>query len=183
VCGKEQNREVCWDCWGEYISGFKKKRNIDLDKISKYIGRKNYKMGQLFYENEKAILKEKGKKVAEVKINEYGDEVLKLSDWKALEKGKGYGKELVQKIIKDKPDVWYISTDGFTKEGSENIEKALPDFKIIDWRRSPGGGFGHLMRQDAIDYYVEEQEKKGGRQHVLQVHPSLHSKHEKKKNL
>ena len=35
ACGKDQNRNICWSCWGSYIKFSKQKVSIDLDGISK----------------------------------------------------------------------------------------------------------------------------------------------------
>ena len=106
------------------------------------------------------------------------DSAVKIKDWKALQKGKGYGKELLVKFVKSRPDLFFITTDGFTSSGLFNIKKALPDWKLIDYRRGYTDSVGVLMRQDAIDYYIDNHK---GRFGLFHLDSSLHSREDKRK--
>lgn len=123
---------------------------------------------------EKVELKDNhGKKLASFKLNYDSADAINISDWKASKKGFGYGKELFSRFIaEERPYVYMITTDGLTEKGEKNILKALPEFKIINWRRGAGGAVAVLMRQDAIDYYVDNT---GGRIGFIEIDPKLHS--------
>lgn len=114
-----------------------------------------------------------GKKLASFKLNYDSPDAINISNWKASKKGFGHGKELISRFIaEERPDVYMIITDGLTEKGEKNILKALPEFKIINWRRGAGGAVAVLMRQDAIDYYVDNT---GGRIGFMEIDPKLHS--------
>ena len=55
----------------------------------------------------KAELIERGKVLARVKVKKYSKCVIRLADWKALVKGKGYGKELMKRFLRANPDVYH----------------------------------------------------------------------------
>lgn len=119
-----------------------------------------------------------GEKLAVVKVIGETESSINLSTWRAYVKHKGYGKELIQKIVKSKPNLYMVTTNGLSKEGEPAMQQALKGFKITDWRTSGAGAFIMFMRQDAIDYYVELQEK-SGRRSVIQINPELHSRNDK----
>jgi hypothetical protein len=114
----------------------------------------------MYRDGKKVLLKdEKGDVLASLKVTYDSDTALRIEAWKAKKKGHGYGKELMRELLKAYPNVTTIATDGLSEMGARNIEKALPNFKIIEWRRSGAGGMAMLMRQDAIDYFVEQNQK------------------------
>jgi hypothetical protein len=137
-------------------------------------------MAKLKRQGDTVLLTRNSDVLAKMKVKEFGDESIRISDWKTLKKGKGYGKELIRKYIKKHPEVWDINTDGFTEAGAKSIEKALPNFRITIWRHGTTTGIGKLMRQDAIDYYVDRQME--GRRSPIYVNPQLRSKRIEKVN-
>jgi len=137
-------------------------------------------MAKLKRQGDMVYLVRGDEKLAKLKVKKYGDSALALSDWKALKRGHGYGKKLLMKVIKENPKVYSITTDGFTQMGAKNIAKALPKFKIVDWRYGTGG-FGAIWRQDAIDYKIEEQERHPERVPFVSFDPKFHSRNKKKK--
>lgn len=149
------------------------KRYVEL-KLHQDIINDPVQRNLIVIKGEKVELKDlTGKKLASFKLNYDTSDAINISDWKASEKGFGHGKELLTRFIaEERPDVYMITTDGLTEKGKENILKALPEFKIIIWRRGAGGAVAVLMRQDAIDYYLDNT---GGRIGFVEIDPKLHS--------
>ena len=144
-------------------TGEKKKTQTPLKETLKTVKNKN-----------KLELRDsKGNKLASLQINVDGIQNITISHWKTFAKGKGYGRLLIKKLIKSKPDLWMITTDGFTEKGHANIMKALPNWRLMDWRRGTHAGWAILMHQDAIDWIIDE---KGGRYSLFRIDPSFHSK-------
>lgn len=135
-------------------------------------------MTELFQEGENISLIDGQTKLASMKLKAYGEETIRISKWKAIIKGQGYGKELIKKYIQKHPKVWNITTDGFTEAGAKEIQKALPNFKIIDWRKASYGAIGIIMRQDAIDYFIDSREK--GKNTIFNIDSSFHSRNKDK---
>ena len=133
-------------------------------------------MAKLMQNKGRYTLQTDGKVLASIRVKKFGDEILNFKTWRTYVKGKGYGKELVQRIIKKNPDVYQINTNGLSRAGEANIGKALPEFKIIFWRTGMSGGIATLLRQDAIDYYID---KRKGRYALYQIDPKLRSKRKK----
>lgn len=145
------------------------KLKIHQDLVSDPVQRNS-----IVVKGEKVELKDNyGKKLASFKLNYDSADVINISDWKASKKGFGHGKELFSRFIaEERPDVYMITTNELTEKGKKNILKALPEFKIIDSRRGAGGAVAVLMRQDAIDYYVDNTD---GRIGFIEINPKLHS--------
>lgn len=134
-------------------------------------------MTQMFKEDKgKVLLKDKeGNELASFKLDYDSEDAINISKWKAKVKGSGYGRELIQKFVKSKPDLYSITTDGFTEKGEANIQKALPGFKIINKRRGYGGSTANIMRQDVIDYFVDRQKENPKKRFFINVNPEFHS--------
>jgi len=126
---------------------------------------------------DKVVMIVDGKVVAEQKVKEYGEEAITISGWKAKVKGKGYGKELLRHVLKTHPKAWLINTDGFTTKGFENFRKVANEegYVITEWSYS---GMGRAVRQDAIDYFIEEEEK--GKRLMWRFDPNMHSRNRDK---
>lgn len=134
-------------------------------------------MTQMFKDSKgKVSLQDKeGNELASFKLNYENEEAINISKWKAKQKDHGYGRELLKKFVESKPDLYSISTDGLTEKGEANIQKALPEFKIIEKRRGYGGSMANLMRQDAIDYFIDKQKENPTRRQFVQIDPKFHS--------
>ena len=115
------------------------------------------------------LINEQGTELASLQINYDSPEAINISKWKAKIKGHGYGKELIKLILKERPKLWQITTDGLTEMGEKNLKKVLTEFKIIDWRRGAGGAIAIFMRQDAIDYFIDNPTN------IFRIDPKLHS--------
>jgi hypothetical protein len=138
----------------------------------------------LVREKKRALLKDdEGNVLASVKILNDDGETLALKSWRAKKKGHGYGKELIAKLVQSRPRLWLITTDGLTEMGAANIVKALPDFKIIEWRRGlMSSGVAQIMSQSAIDYFIEKAKESREKYGVTRIPmfdfpESWHSKH------
>jgi len=130
-------------------------------------------MEQIIQKGKTYYLMNGEKKLAKLKLNQDTGDTLNVSGWKSYTKGKNHGKILLKKIVSARPNLWFISTDGFTQQGASSFDKALPNFKMIEWRRGPSGGVGILMRQDAIDHYIDMNNT--GRRTIWNIDPKLHS--------
>lgn len=152
--------------------------NIRNAERSEVLSRKSHM--KIKKSDKKVTLVDKRKELASMNIDFREEGIVSISNWKAKVKGKGYGKKLMKDYIDANPDIWNISTDGLTEVGMHNIKKALPEFKIIDTRKTRGLMFkARLMSQSAIDYFIERQEK--GIRRPIYVNPKLHSRYKGKK--
>jgi hypothetical protein len=131
--------------------------------------------------NRVALVDQKGNKLAQFKVWAESDQSVRITNWKAYKKGQGYGKELIKKYVASKPNLFFITTDGLSKAGQYNIEKALPNFRVILLGGLGGRGISNIMRQDAIDNYVENQEYMDNRRirRPIWVDPKFHSRNKK----
>jgi len=118
------------------------------------------------------LVDDNGDMLASLTLNYDSEQAINISAWKAKIKGKGYGKKLLEMMLDERPNVFQINTDGTTQMGRANLLKALPDWKFVDERKSFSAAMALLMRQDAIDYFID---KRGGRMSIFQLDPSLHS--------
>lgn len=134
-------------------------------------------MTQMFKDDKgKVLLKDKeGNELASFNLNYEDKQSANISKWKAKVKGSGYGRELIQKFVKSKPDLHTIGTDGLTEKGEANIQKALPGFKIIEKYRGNAASVAILMKQEAIDHFIDEQKEDSTRQPIFQINPKFHS--------
>ena len=121
-------------------------------------------------DGKKLLMFDDDRKVAKLDINQESDESMNISGWKSYVRGKGYGKKLLSDYVGERPDMSFIATDGLTVQGEENLKRALPEFRVIFKR--PGSAA--VMRQDAVDKYVELRE--GGGRPLFMIDPALHSR-------
>lgn len=127
----------------------------------------------------KLMLCDGDKKLATTTYTDYKT-AMNLKGGRSYVKGHGYARQLITCLIKSKPDVWLINTDGFTKQGYEAFSKVMEenDFRIVDWRWSGSGGYGRAMKQDMIDKIIEADEQ--GTRFIWAVDSSFHSRNKKK---
>jgi hypothetical protein len=153
---------------------------VELMKCGKFVVRsKEIKKKHQTATTLKLMLCDGETQLATTKYTDYGN-AMNLEGGRSYVKGHGYAKQLITCLIKSKPDVWLINTDGFTKQGFESFSKVMEenDFRIVDWRWSGVGGIGRAMRQDIIDKIIEGDER--GERFIFAVNHSFHSRNKKK---
>jgi hypothetical protein len=114
---------------------------------------------------------QENKKLARVKLNFDSQQAINISDWKAMKKGHGYGKQLIQNLVEERPELQMIVSDGFSRAGEHNIKKALPGYVVSVRPRH-----GMVVRQEFVDARIEEQEKPNAVRQFIQFDPNLHSR-------
>jgi hypothetical protein len=76
-------------------------------------------------ERTRVLVSEENRPLARVDVLEESPTTLTISRWKAIETRKGYGKELLENLIQDKPLLNQVQGNGFTQDGLRNIERIL----------------------------------------------------------
>jgi hypothetical protein len=110
------------------------------------------------------------------------DTMATLVNWKSMVPGHGYGRQLLTCVLDSKPKLSALATDGFSELGMINFKKAAKNFVIIEHKRGYQFSWAMAWRQEAVDAWIEKQEKVEKRGKILFWHldPKLHSKYKKK---
>lgn len=154
---------------------------VDLCGCKKELSCKEYKVCSKETKRRGDVVKQltmcdNDKKLASIRMIDH-DTSIRLENWKTHVKGRGHGKQLIDCVIKSKPGLFHIATDGFTENGYNAFKKVVEkyDFQITEWIHGTHAGVGNAFRQDFIDMVIDRQEK--GHRMIFHFVPSFHSKY------